>query len=52
MDNIYEFYYRIEEETGREVVLLCYESSNKPCHRFILTEYLNSKYNVNIEELS
>ncbi len=51
MDSIYEFYSKIEEETNREVVLLCYESNNKPCHRHILADYLNKKYNVNIKEL-
>lgn len=51
MDNIYEFYCKIEEETGREVVLLCYESSEKNCHRHLLTDYIREKNNIIIEEL-
>ncbi len=49
--NLYEYYMSIEEEVKKEVVLLCYENNDKPCHRHILANYLNEKYNVNIEEL-
>ncbi len=49
--NLYEYYMEIEREVGKEIVLLCYETSDKPCHRHILADYLNKKYNTNIEEL-
>lgn len=32
------------------ILLLCYESPNKFCHRHILSNYLNNKFNYNIRE--
>lgn len=49
--NLYEYYMNIEKETEKEIVLLCYETSDKPCHRFILANYLNKKYDADIKEL-
>ena len=49
--SIYEFYSNIEIEEEKEVVLLCYESSEKPCHRHLLTDYIREKNNIIIEEL-
>ena len=35
----------------RDMVLLCYESPEKFCHRHILADFLNKEYNLNIQEL-
>lgn len=34
-----------------KVVLLCYESKGKFCHRHILASFLNEHYDLNIQEL-
>lgn len=31
-------------------IMLCYESPEKFCHRHILTDWLNEKFNININE--
>lgn len=49
--SIYEFYSNIEIEEEKEVVLLCYESGEKNCHRHILADYIKEKNNIVIEEL-
>jgi uncharacterized protein YeaO (DUF488 family) len=51
IQSIYEFYSNIEIEEEKEVVLLCYESSEKNCHRHLLTDYIREKNNIIIEEL-
>lgn len=33
-----------------KVILLCYEKTGDNCHRHLLAEYLNSKYNMNVLE--
>lgn len=37
--------------TDDKLVLLCYEKTNSFCHRHILAEYLNKKYDLYINEL-
>lgn len=37
-------------EQFEKVVLLCYEKPGDKCHRHLLAEYLNSKYNMNVLE--
>lgn len=37
--------------SGKHIVLLCYEKPPKFCHRFILSDYLNEHYNLGITEL-
>jgi uncharacterized protein YeaO (DUF488 family) len=51
IQSIYEFYSKIEIEEEKEVVLLCYESGEKNCHRHILADYIKEKNNIIIEEL-
>lgn len=51
IQSIYEFYSNIEIEEEKEVVLLCYESGEKNCHRHLLTDYIREKNNIIIEEL-
>lgn len=36
---------------GRDMVLCCYESSEKFCHRHILSDYIYYKYGYRINEL-
>lgn len=33
-----------------KVVLMCYEKPSDECHRHLLAEYLNDKYNMNVLE--
>ena len=35
---------------GNNVVLLCWESPEKFCHRHILADYINKNSNINVEE--
>ena len=35
---------------GDDVVLLCWESPEKFCHRHILADYINKNSNINVEE--
>ena len=35
---------------GDNVVLLCWESPEKFCHRHILADYINKNSNINVEE--
>ena len=35
----------------RDIVLLCYESPDKFCHRHILADFLNQEYDLDIKEL-
>ena len=51
IQSVYEFYSNIEIEEEKEVVLLCYESGEKNCHRHILADYIKEKNNIVIEEL-
>ena len=51
IQSIYEFYSNIEIEEEKEVILLCYESGEKNCHRHLLTDYIREKNNIIIEEL-
>lgn len=37
---------------GKDVVLLCYETPEKFCHRHIVADWLNNKLNINIQEFS
>ena len=39
------------KNNSKDIVLLCYESPEKFCHRHILADYLNQEYNINIKEL-
>lgn len=43
--------YFINKEQSKGVVLLCYEKFGDFCHRHILAKYLNTRYNLSIEEL-
>ena len=52
IQSIYEFYSKIEIEEEKEVVLLCYEANDKPCHRHLLTDFIREKNNIIIKELS
>lgn len=36
---------------GRDIVLCCYESSDKNCHRFIIAEHIKSVYGYEVREL-
>jgi len=36
---------------GRDIVLCCYESADKNCHRHIIADYIKSVYNYNVQEL-
>lgn len=36
---------------GRDIVLCCYESADKNCHRFILADSIKSYYGYNVQEL-
>lgn len=37
-------------EQFENVVLICYEKPSDKCHRHLLAEYLNNKYNMNVLE--
>ena len=39
-------------EKEEEVILLCYEESNKFCHRHILAAYLELKYGILVPEIA
>jgi len=43
----------IESILSKEInpILLCYEESNEFCHRHIVAEYINIKYNINVDEI-
>jgi len=36
---------------GRDIVLCCYESADKNCHRFIIADYIKSTYGYVVNEL-
>lgn len=36
---------------GRDIVLCCYESADKHCHRFIIADYIKSVYGYKVQEL-
>lgn len=36
---------------GRDIVLCCYESADKHCHRFIIADYIKNVYGYNVQEL-
>ena len=36
---------------GRDIVLCCYESADKNCHRFIIAEHIKSVYGYEVREL-
>lgn len=36
----------------RDIVLCCYEKPTDFCHRHLLAEYCNNKYNMNIQEFT
>lgn len=36
---------------GRDIVLCCYESADKNCHRFIIAEHIKCVYGYEIREL-
>ena len=38
------------QEMGTDVVLLCFESPEKFCHRHLVAEWLNAKTNLNVRE--
>lgn len=46
-----DFSKRLEDWKTKNVVLLCWESKHNQCHRSVLAEWLNWKYNVEIKEL-
>lgn len=35
---------------GNDVALLCYEKPNDFCHRHLLADFMNKKFNMNIKE--
>ena len=41
----------LEKRYNKEVVLLCYEGKGKFCHRHILSQYINDKFNLDIREI-
>ena len=36
---------------GRDIVLCCYESADKNCHRFIVADYIKRIYGYDVREL-
>lgn len=36
---------------GRDIVLCCYESADKNCHRFLIADYIKSTYGYVVNEL-
>ncbi len=38
------------QDLGKDVILLCYETPEKFCHRHLVAEWLNEKLNTNICE--
>ena len=38
------------QQMGTDVVLLCFESPEKFCHRHLVAEWLNAKTNLNVRE--
>ena len=40
----------IYQELGEDAVLLCWEKSDKFCHRHLVAKWLNEKLNLNIKE--
>ena len=51
IQSIYDYYKMIELEENKEIVLLCYESTKDNCHRHILSDYIERKNNIIIEEV-
>lgn len=41
----------IAKERKQNVLLLCWEASGKFCHRRLLADYMNVRFNMNIVEL-
>lgn len=41
----------VYEELGENSILLCWESSEKFCHRHLVAEWLNGKLGLDIEEV-
>jgi uncharacterized protein YeaO (DUF488 family) len=50
-DELDEIVSKIIESPSEDVLLLCYEKKGDFCHRHILREFINNKYNLKIKEL-
>ena len=42
---------QVYEELGEDAVLLCWESSEKFCHRHIVSSWLKHKLDIDVEEM-
>jgi len=42
---------KVFEDLGENAVILCWEKSDKFCHRHIVAEWLRKKLNIKIEEI-
>jgi uncharacterized protein YeaO (DUF488 family) len=51
INNIVEYLKYLLIKEGKDILLVCYESPEKFCHRHILSSELNKVSDLNIEEL-
>ena len=49
--NPHQIYEKIKMMSkGRNVALLCFEKSGEPCHRYMVSDWLNKELGLNIKE--
>lgn len=42
---------KVYQDLGEDAVLLCFESAEQPCHRFLVAEWLESSLGIKITEI-
>lgn len=47
----YDYFMGLEESLGKEVVFLCYETSDKFCHRHIVSRWFKEQLDICVDEL-